>query len=86
MGNISKITGGGTRPHEHQDQEEEEDETLWNSSKIERGGTLTHDIKTKKKGMELFGTIATGLKEDEHNLMNTKTKKRRKIEIFGVAV
>jgi len=35
MGNISKITRGGTRPHEHQDQEEEEDETLWNSRKIE---------------------------------------------------
>jgi hypothetical protein len=36
--------------------------------------------------MELFGTIATGLMEDEHNLMSTKTKKRRKIKIFGVEV
>jgi hypothetical protein len=36
--------------------------------------------------MELFGTIATGLKEDEHNLISTTTKKRRKIETFGVAV
>jgi len=36
--------------------------------------------------MELFGTIATGLKEDEHNLMSIKTKKRRKIKIFGVEV
>jgi len=36
--------------------------------------------------MELFGTIATGLMEDEHNLMSTKTKKRKKIEIFGVVM
>ncbi len=42
--------------------------------------------KTRKKGMELFGTIVVGLKEDEHNLMTTKTKRRRKIENFGVEV
>jgi hypothetical protein len=36
--------------------------------------------------MELFGTIAVGLKEDEHNLMSTNTKKRRNIKIFGVAM
>jgi hypothetical protein len=36
--------------------------------------------------MELFRTIVVGLKEDEHNLMSTKTKKRRKIEIFGVTM
>jgi len=36
--------------------------------------------------MELFGIITIGLKEDEHNLMNIKTKKRGKIEIFGVSV
>jgi hypothetical protein len=36
--------------------------------------------------MELFGTIVARLKEDEHNLMSTKTKKRSKIEIFGVAM
>jgi hypothetical protein len=32
--------------------------------------------------MELFGITIGGLKEDEHNLMSTKTKKRRKIELF----
>jgi hypothetical protein len=36
--------------------------------------------------MEFFGIATGGLKEDEHNLMNTKTKKRRKIELFRAAM
>jgi hypothetical protein len=36
--------------------------------------------------MELFGITTWGLKEDEHNLVNTKTKKRRKIELFGATM
>jgi hypothetical protein len=77
MGNNSKIKGRRWRPHEHQDHEKEEDEVLWNNNVIKWGRTTTHETKTKKKGIELFGIATRRLKEDEHNLMNTKTKKRR---------
>jgi hypothetical protein len=42
-------------------------------------------VANPRLGLQHFGIIVAGLKEDEHNLMGTKTKKRRtKIEIFGV--
>jgi hypothetical protein len=44
-------------------------------------------VTSPRLGLQRFRIIVARLKEDEHNLMGTKTKKSRtEIEIFGVEV